>query len=221
MYRPLYSCYKNFSDRHERHLLNTIIRPGMTVVDVGANIGVYAEYFSHRVGKQGRVYAFEPSPQNFNILIKGKFNNVTCVNAALGDTTGEITLFISDELNVDHRTYDTGENRKTISIPSYRLDDYITGQRIDFIKMDIQGFEYNALQGMKTILKNNPDIKLLLEFWPYGLKKAGSGPEEVVVFLQGLGFQTWLLEGKELKPCPPVPEEDGFRYYRNLFAARR
>ena len=221
VYRILYKLYKAFSGRHERALLKEIITPGMTVVDVGANIGIYTAFMAKIVGEKGRVYAFEPSPHNFNLLKKyNNQSNITLVQAAIGDTTGRIALYISDKLNVDHRTYETGEKRKRIDVPSYRLDDYLQNEKVDFIKMDIQGFEYQALLGMGNILRSNHNIKILMEFWPYGLIKAKSSPEELLTFLHKLGFQTELIEDNHRKPCPPIPKCTDFSYYRHLLVFR-
>ena len=221
LYRLLYRLYRKIIDRHERILLKGIIQPGMTVVDVGANIGIYSAFFAKIVGNTGKVYAFEPSPHNFNLLQKyNKNKNLTLIQAAVGDTTGKITLYVSDKLNVDHRTYESGENREKIEIASYRLDDYLKSEKIDFIKMDIQGFEYQALLGMKNILQNNPDIKILMEFWPYGLAKAQSSTEELLDFLHKLGFRTELIEGNSRKECPPFSERKDFSYYASLLAFR-
>ncbi len=86
--------------------------------------------------------------------------------------------------------------------------------------MDIQGFEYQALLGMKNILQSNPKIKLIMEFWPWGHIKAGSSAEEVVKFLRELDFQIELMEGGKRLPCTPVPLRRDFSYYRSLFAFR-
>ena len=193
----------------------------MTVVDVGANIGIYTALLAKIVGEKGKVYAFEPSPHNFNLLKKyNKSNNVTLVQAAVGDVTGEITLYISDKLNVDHQTYETDEIREKVNVSSYRLDDYLKNEKVDFIKMDIQGFEHHALLGMKNILRNNANIKIFMEFWPYGLIKAGSSPEKLLTFLHELDFETELIEGNRRIPCPPIPKQNNFSYYRSLLASR-
>ncbi len=221
VYRILYGLYKKVSDRHERAILKDIIAPGMTVVDVGANIGIYTALMARIVGEKGKVYAFEPSPHNFNLLKKyNKNNNVTLVQAAAGDTTGEIVLYISDKLNVDHQTYETDEIREKVNVLSYRLDDYLKNEKVDFIKMDIQGFEYHALLGMKNILRNNANIKIFMEFWPYGLIKAGSSPEKLLTFLHELDFETELIEDNRRIPCPPIPKQNNFSYYRSLLASR-
>jgi FkbM family methyltransferase len=151
---------------------------------------------------------------------KNNYDNITLVQAAVGDKTGEIALCISDKLNVDHQTYETDEKREKINVLSYRLDDYLENKKIDFIKMDIQGFEYQALLGMKNTLQSNPDIKILVEFWPYGLIKAGSSVEKLLTFLHELDFQTELLEWNGRKKIPPIPKGNDFSYYRNLLAFR-
>jgi FkbM family methyltransferase len=221
VYKILYKFYKKFSDRHVGALLREIISPGMTVIDVGANIGFYTAFMANIVGENGRVYAFEPSPHNFNLLKKyNNNNNVTLVQAAVGDTTGEIVLYVSDKLNVDHQTYETDEIREKVNVLSYRLDDYLKNEKVNFIKMDIQGFEYQALLGMKNILRNNANIKVLMEFWPYGLIKAGSSVEKLLTFLHELDFKTELIGKSGRKKCPPVPERNDFSYYQNLFAFR-
>ncbi|UCF42775.1 MAG: FkbM family methyltransferase [Planctomycetota bacterium] len=221
VYNVLYKLYKRFVDRYERALLRDIIKPGMTVVDVGANIGIYTGYMARIVGEKGRVYAFEPSPYTFSLLKKyNKNHHVTLVQAAVGDTTGKITLYLSDKLNVDHHTYETDEQRQKIDVLSYRLDDYLKNEKVDFIKMDIQGFEHKALSGMRNILQTNHEIKVLMEFWPYGLIKAATTPQEILTFLHQLDFKTELIEGKHRKPCPPVPTRNDFSYYRRLLASR-
>ena len=68
LYKPLYSLYKTVLDRGERTILRRIVRPGMMVVDIGANIGVYSRFLAGLVGVDGKVIAFEPSPDNFNRL---------------------------------------------------------------------------------------------------------------------------------------------------------
>jgi FkbM family methyltransferase len=221
IYNVLYKLYKRFVDRYERALLKDIIKPGMTAVDVGANIGNYTAFMAKIVGQKGKVYAFEPSPHTFKLLKKyNKNHNVTLVQAAVGDTTGQIHLYLSDELNVDHHTYETDEERQRIDVPSYRLDDYLKNEKVDFIKMDTQGSEYQALLGMKNILQTNPNIKVLMEFWPYGLKKAGTSAEELITFLHNLDFKTELIEGGARIPCPLIPERNDFSYYLSLLAFR-
>lgn len=154
-YYPLYAVWKAFSDRRERALLRRLIRPGMTVVDIGANIGIYTRFFSELAAASGRVHAFEPAPSNYKRLQENTehFANVSLKQAAVGDRSGTIRLFVSDELNVDHRTFDSGDGRKEIDVPVVSLDEYFTaGHRVDLIKIDVQGYELSVLQGAKRVL---------------------------------------------------------------------
>src|SRR6266403_2040018 len=127
IYRPLYAAYKAYTDRPERELLEQVLFPGAVVVDAGANIGIYSQFLSHRVGPSGVVHSFEPDPDNFACLRAGvaSLPNVRVNQLALSDRTGDSLLYISEELNVDHHAYPTdGETRRTLSIRSTTLDDY-------------------------------------------------------------------------------------------------
>ena len=192
VYYPLYAVWKALSDRRERALLRRLIRPGMTVVDVGANIGIYTRFFSGLAAASGRVHAFEPAPSNYKRLQENTehFANVSLEQAAVGDRSGTIRLFVSEELNVDHRTFDSGDGRKGIDVPVVSLDEYFTaGHRVDLIKIDVQGYELSVLQGAKRVLAENHDIKVLMEFWPYGLAKAAVAPSTVIELINSLGFE--------------------------------
>ncbi len=191
-YYLLYTVWKVLSDRPERALLRQLITPGMTVVDVGANIGIYTRFFSGLATVSGRVHAFEPAPSNYKHLQKntGHLTNVQLNHAAVGDYSGIIRLFVSEELEVDHRSFDSGDGRKGIDVPAVSLDDYFTaGQRVDLIKIDVQGYELSVLEGAKRVLAENPDIKVLMEFWPYGLVKAAVAPSKVIELINSLGFE--------------------------------
>ena len=169
---------------------------GCVAVDAGANIGIYSQFLSRCVGPTGAVHSFEPSPENFRHLSAAVAGlpNIRANELAVSDKTGRSLLYVSDKLNVDHHAYPTeGEARKTIPIKSTTLDDYFAaGSRVDLIKMDVQGFELHALRGAKRVLQENRDIKLLLEFWPFGLKQAGGSADELLSFLEDHSFSLFL-----------------------------
>lgn len=205
LYLPLYVIYKALSDRAERRLFRRFVQPGMTVVDVGGNIGIYTRYFARLIGPIGKVHTFEPSPRNFEHLKENTrdWSNVLLNHAAVGENSGVIKLFISDEMNVDHRTFDSGDGRRSIEVPVMALDNYFKpGKKVDFIKIDVQGYEWSVLQGAKRVLTENADLKILMEFWPWGLKKASAEPSDVLDFFSSLGFQVSRVYDDRLEPFP-------------------
>ena len=224
IYRPLYSAYKAYTDRAERQLLRRTLSVGDIVVDAGANIGIYSQYLSHCVGPTGFVHGFEPSPENFKRLrsTTRKLANVRLSQAAVGMGTGSAKLYVSDKLNVDHRTYSTeGDSRRAVPIDIIALDDYFKpGHRVDLIKMDIQGYELYALRGAGRVLEDNPGIKLLLEFWPYGLRQAAVPWTDLITAIEEKGMIVHQVAPEGLIPFEPDSVRESADWYRNLFASR-
>jgi FkbM family methyltransferase len=216
LYVPLYSLYKRATDRAEMRAMRGAVRPGMTCADVGANVGFYTRYLSRLAGPTGSVFSFEPSPDNFAILRRRIGPNVRPFQAAVGATTGETALYLSEDFNVDHRTYPTEKARRQIGVPQVRLDDVLPAAPIDFVKMDIQGYELQALGGMAAVLGRSPRLQMIVEFWPWGIRQAGDDPGELLRRLEDGGFSLSLLTGEPLGRWV----EDA-AWYCNLFAARR
>jgi FkbM family methyltransferase len=224
IYRPLYSIFKTYTDRTERRLLARNLLPGSVVVDAGANIGIYSRFLSSCVGSAGIVHSFEPDPENFARLRTevASLPNVRVNQLALSDRTGDSLLYVSEELNVDHRAYPTeGETRRTLSIRSTRLDDYFKpGERVDLIKMDLQGYEFHAMRGAERVLQENPHMKLLLEFWPYGLKQAGVNWIDLISILDGKDMLIRQVSNEGLIPFRSGSANESPGWYVNLFASR-
>ena len=224
IYRPLYRAFKVYADRAERQLLRKILFPGAVVVDAGANIGIYSEFLSRCVGPTGVVHSFEPSPDNFKRLRAAtrKLSNVRLSQAAVGERSGNSELYLSDKLNVDHRAYMAdGDSRRTVPIEMVALDDYFKpGERVDLIKMDIQGYELHALRGANRVLEDNADIKLLVEFWPYGLRQAGANWVDLIAALEQKGMAIRQVSSEGLIPFHPGSTSESADWYVNLFASR-
>jgi FkbM family methyltransferase len=179
-------------ERSEMSLVREMVKPGMTVVDVGANVGLYTLEFARQVGKDGKVYAFEPSPGEYatlhkNVLANG-YHNVTLVRKACSDKNGSATFYLNEGNRGDNRLYDSKDGRKSVTVETVRLDGYLAGRKIDIIKMDIQGAELLALKGMRKTIEANKSIVLLCEFEPSLLRACGSTPEELLSLLRSLGF---------------------------------
>ena len=225
IYRLCYRFFKAYADRGERQLLKRILSAGDVVVDAGANIGIYSQFLSSCVGPTGVVHSFEPSPENFRRLQSAtrKLANVRLSQAAVGECSGRSKLYVSDQLNVDHRTYETeGDSRPAVQIDVIALDDYFKpGQRVDLIKMDIQGYELHALRGANRVLADNPSAKLLLEFWPYGLKQAGTNWIELIDTLERKNMAVCQITKHGLVPFRSESASESPDWYMNLFASSR
>ena len=225
IYRPLYRAYKACSDRAERRLLRKVLFPGAVVVDAGANIGIYSRFLSRCVGPTGTVHSFEPSPENFKRLhaMTRKLSNVRASQVAVGARSGSSELYISDQLNVDHRTYSAeGNSRRSIPTEMVALDDYFkAGERVDLVKIDVQGYELHALRGAKRVLQENPDINLLLEFWPSGLEQSGVHWDELIDTLRGFSMDVTVVRTSGLIPFETRDVQIDISWYVNLFARRR
>lgn len=184
------------------------ISKGDVVLDIGANIGYYTLIFAKLVGEEGKVFAFEPDPDNFallkkNIEING-YRNVILIPKAVSNETGKTKLFLCEDNKGDHRIYDPHDGRKSIEVEVIRLDDYYKSYngKIDFIKMDIQGAEGGAIQGMSLLLQKNKGLKIMTEFWPSGLKGFGIRPEQYVKLLVEHGFRLYQIDEQKKKIEP-------------------
>jgi FkbM family methyltransferase len=197
----------------ETGLFNTHLRAGDRVLDIGANIGYYTLIAARRVGPQGRVYAFEPDPANFRLLEKNVrangYANVVLVNKAVADKNGKIRLYLNPSNRGDHRVYDSKDGRSSIEIETVALDRFFKplDKKIHFIKMDIQGAEALALEGMKGLVRANKGLKLITEFSPASLEMAGSRPPSYLKNLQALGFRFFEISEKKksVRPVKPAP----------------
>jgi FkbM family methyltransferase len=202
LYNALYNIYKSFSDKNLLAVLLRIISPGFKIIDIGANIGYYTAFFSIYSGEKGKIIAFEPENENFRKLRERKFKyqNVEIHKLAVGEKTESRFMYLSDQYNVDHRMYPDTHNQTRIQINTVALDDFLKEYPVpDLIKMDIQGYEYHALLGMRKTLEKAENITLCMEFWPYGLKKAGHNHEKLLALLGELHFQVFFLDGPFLK----------------------
>ena len=162
-----------------------------TFIDVGANNGYFSLLASTLVGKKGRVFAFEPNPRAINKLKKSiklnKFKNIKAFNIALGSRNTIKKLYLStieDGLNSFVNKQDT---KGFIKSQIKKLDSLNIKNKIDFIKIDVEGYELDVLKGSKRVLMyNNPII--IFEYNP-GITGVYEHFNEIIKFLDLLGFE--------------------------------
>ena len=130
LYRRLYFNFKNRKDLYNLQLADQIIKPGNIVLDIGANVGFYGRHFAKCVGSGGKVYCFEPDIINFKHLrkeLKG-ISNVNLVPMAVAAESGTLTLYTSDLLNIDHRTYQPEHYSSKYEVEKVSIDEFIKGR---------------------------------------------------------------------------------------------
>lgn len=223
IYNVVYPAFKRRQDKHEIAFIRKHVKMGDFVLDIGANIGFYAAILSNQTGPQGQVHAFEPDATNFQHLLKNIRNckNVTANPLAVSSSNEPIKIYLSKELNVDHRTYPVDDPAGILEINATTIDSYLKpGQKVDFVKMDIQGFEIEALKGMKNTIASNPNIQFVMEFWPHGLRSAGYSVKELLALLDEYGLNYRLTDNElNLKNTDPaIFEQWGPERFTNLHA---
>jgi len=190
-------------ENDEIAFIRKICKPNMTVLDIGANVGLYTAVCGGRTSPDGRIIAVEPDPTNFQYLQKtvaanpGMESRVTLIQAVAGTAKGEATLFRSAANKGDHRLYMHEFTSDGIAVHVIALDDVLMVLGVggvDFIKIDVQGFEFHAIQGLQKTIDASPALVMLSEFWPKGLKEAGSDPTEYLDWLRARGFSLRRLE---------------------------
>lgn len=168
------------------------IQPGMMVIDGGANRGGFSMLASRRAGSSGRVFAFEPEPENFAILRKAlrRLSNVTVVQKAIAGATGNATLKL-DSFHAGHSLTNAVATDRGVTVPVTTLDDFVADNALpglDVVKFDIEGAELDAIRGMKRILSSTRRPVIICEVHPPLL------PENLRDALEPYGYRTEMLD---------------------------
>jgi FkbM family methyltransferase len=172
------------------------ISPNDVVVDIGANIGHFALVAS-KVGKAGHVFCFEASPHNCNLIKKNiKINNINTIsveNKAVSNLSGFLKLYLYRETKY-HRLYPTPGHQKFINIKAIKLDDFELPNKIDFIKIDVVGSEAKVIEGMRGIINNNPNLKIVMEFSASRVNESGASIDDMFHILESANFRIYDLD---------------------------
>ncbi len=200
-------------DINEMLFLKKVLKKGDVFVDAGANIGIYSIYASKIICETGKVYAFEPSNREFNILLKNikinRCNNILPFKVALSDKKGRASIIVEkqgggntlcDKLCDDNFEYDYEEDCVVDTLDNLLLNKV---SKIDCIKVDVEGYDFKVLLGGQEILKKfNPH--LLLEISKKSLENAGISEKNIISFVKDLGYNVYYFsKGTTLTQRPP------------------
>ncbi len=184
-------------------VLEQVVRPGMKVLDIGANVGYHALALARAVGETGSVMAFEPQPFLFQLLAANTINaaigNILCFNMAIGEGAGVLDMPLlnyAEPYNyaaIDVRLVLRDERAVTeeFPIPVRRLDDLPVIHIADLIKIDVEGMELAVLQGAKALLQRCRPI-LFVEN-----EHSGQASEQLLGFLTSLDYECYW----QAAPC--------------------
>lgn len=210
-------------------LFKRAIKPGATVLDIGAQFGYYSLLAAKLTGPDGMVFSFEPVPRNFEVLIKNiemnNYNDIICpIQKAVGNKRELVTIFLYEHSD-SHGMFrhPTAAVDKTISVECITVDEFLEGRPVDVIKIDIEGNEPFALEGMEKTISKNKNLILFTELAPIFLRKAGVEPRDYISQLKNLGFKIQIID--ERRRCLKAFSEDIIvkseqSWHANLFCTK-
>ncbi len=181
-------------EREATDFISSKIELGMTILDIGADIGYYTTLFAKHVGSEGRVYAFEPIPKakwylDKNMLMN-RLDNVRTFGFALFDKSGMVCLedpFTKSKINPSKKRLSGNDIQVEMKVfDEWKVEEGI--DNVDLVKLDVEGAELNVLRGMQNTLESqNP--RILIEVHAQQLKSFGFSASDIIGFLSELGYK--------------------------------
>jgi len=178
----------------KQKVLSSLLRPGGTFIDVGANKGDFSLLAAKLVGRNGRVLSFEPEPTNCQWIAKSVklngYDNITLYELALSDTNGRAQLYLGKKSGWHTLVKGQPYRSEGVLKVATRTLDRVLGERtgnsrVDMMKIDVEGAELEVLKGACEMLSKNKDIILLIDVHP----QLGVNPKEVCDLLCELDFR--------------------------------
>jgi FkbM family methyltransferase len=207
----------------ELDLIRYVVKPGDSVIDVGANYGLYCYHLSRAVGARGKVFAFEPIPltcDGLRVVTRAlRLRNVEVHEKGCGDKPGKLsfavplqengamipgTVHLADRINdrpgrEQHARY---AKTREIQCDVVVLDDYLPSlTNLSFIKCDTEGADFHVLRGARKLIERNLPL-VVSEINPWFLDGYGIKLEEFVGFFAGMGYKVYRYADERLIPTP-------------------
>jgi FkbM family methyltransferase len=197
-----------------RRVMNEV-RSGDVVADIGAFVGLYTVALANRVGENGRVFAFEPDPENHSALrghveLNGVTSRVQLVRAAVGNTEGRVSFVAG---GASESAIGTPNRSGAAEVDCVRLDNFKPLPRVDILKIDVEGYEELVLKGAAALFadaERRPRI-IFVEVHPYAWADVGTTSESLLGLLASHGYEASEPNGK------PVQQ---IRHYGEIVATR-
>ena len=194
------------ADKYEfetTRLIERICKPGMSFVDVGAHVGYYTLLAARAVGSSGKVYSFEPEPDNYNLLTHNievnHYANVVAINKGVSDSEVFTNLYVASldngrsSLHSHNMPYSDRITIETTSLDTFF--EQLGWPQIDLMKIDVEGSEESVWSGMKLLRLNYPDLNIVVEYNPALLRSAKVDPVRFLQMLESSGFNLKCIDG--------------------------
>ena len=185
-------------------LIGSEVEVGDVVVDVGAYIGLYAIALAKRVGAEGKVFAFEPDPHNFEILVKqvrlnGVGDRIKLMPMAVGSENGIISFNIGKQSQSHVNPIDDKDGRLVdcICLSTFFFIDL----NLDILKIDVEGYEELVLKGAKKLLQDGhrSPRSIYIEVHIYAWPELGTSWESLLEFMEECDYKVFRLDGKPVE----------------------
>ena len=212
-------------------LFRDAIRPGMVVADVGAYLGHFTLLAARELGEAGTVFSFECNPVNHrfllhNVRLNGLWDRVVASSAAVAGEPGRLSFRARGGDLSTGRLVTDGGREDAVVVRATTLDEALAGRPLDVLKMDIEGSEVRALDGMTRTLAASPSLVVLVECNPGALRAAGSSAAELLDRLETEGFRVHEIDerAEELRPVADAlragAHDEDRKFYVNLHCTR-
>lgn len=223
---------KGSYERFTRKLFKRALEPGMRVLDIGANIGYYTLLAAKAVGSTGKVFAFEADPENarflsHNVALNGVADTVTVIPKAAASRSGTVRFFSNRANSVLSSLIVEGEATDAVEVECTTVDAAISPhERIDVVKLDVEGGEVDALRGMSETISRMDRLILFVECCPYVLALAGGSVTELLDELERHGFRVHLIQERlkdvttDLSEIFAAERSGSEKYYVNLYCVK-
>ena len=193
-----------------------LVKPGMNVINIGANVGYFTLLMARLVGPSGRVFAFEPFQNTAGYLQKNVdangYANVEVHVKAVSNKKGTADFWVGGSST--HSFLSELKTQKypeltRVRVGTTTIDDFLRGRdtRIDFVMMDAEGSEKYILEGMHDTLQANPSMGIITEYNPYTLKLAETDGISFLNLIGSLGFSMFLIDEKDGKIKPATKDQ--------------
>lgn len=230
----LFSLFRRSSDLAEFEVIPALVCQGDIVFDIGANVGLYTVELSRLCGPTGHVWAFEPVPDTYwrlrETLALNRCDNVSPIQGAVSDEDGAARMGLFEpqfaEWNsIGNHLMHTAEGtpvvpRRSVEVPAITLDRFCEVNRIErvkFMKVDVEGFEYSVFRGAQRLLKEHRVDYICFEISKEPLKGAGVESRNVFAALEAHGYAAYQYDRKANRFHGPI--QDTSELWMNFFAS--